>query len=197
MPVTGRVPRRKCEACSKRLAISVGPRVRYCSPACRQRVYRERNGLYSWAAGEQRTTLCRSCSGRIEWVAAREGHWREYCSPACKQRAYRDRRREEAEQARRFHEEQSRRREREEEARSRSGGGPDAGGSRPATEAEARATVFALAELHDDGTTTLKKAYRVAAKKWHPDVNHSSAANETFKQLEGAAAVLRRLGLLN
>ncbi|MFE3557277.1 DnaJ domain-containing protein [Streptomyces sp. NPDC059193] len=176
--------------------MSAGPRVRYCSAACRQRVYRERNGLYSWTAGEQRSTLCRQCTGRIEWVAAREGHWKEYCSAACKQRAYRERRREEAEQARRFHEEQRRRREHEEQARSRPGGGSGAGAPRSATSAEARAVVFTLAKLRDDGTTTLKKAYRAAAKKWHPDVNHSPGANETFKRLEEAAALLRNLGLL-
>jgi hypothetical protein len=34
------------------------------------------------------------------------------------------------------------------------------------------------------------------AKKWHPDVNYSPGAAETFKRLEEAAALLRRLGFL-
>ncbi|WP_138907320.1 J domain-containing protein [Streptomyces chryseus] len=171
--------------------------------------------------GEERLSLCQQCSGRIEWVAARESHWRDYCSDACKQRAYRDRRREEAEQARRAWEEHQRwqqeeqrqrreqeqrrqeeeRRRRQEEQARRSKGSTGAGQQRnagaeyrrPTTAAEARAVVFSLAGLRDDGTVTLKKAYREAFKRWHTDTNGTAEAKEMSKRLGEALALLQRL----
>ncbi|MFJ2110770.1 hypothetical protein ACIOEX_02385 [Streptomyces sp. NPDC087850] len=59
--------------------------------------------------------------------------------------------------------------------------------------AEARATVFLLAGVVDDGSVTLKRAYRAAALKHHPDIGGDE---RLCKTLNTAADVLRAAGLL-
>ncbi|MFD9850558.1 J domain-containing protein [Streptomyces parvus] len=126
-------------------------------------------------------------------------HTRMYCSDACKAGAYRDRKREERETYRRWQEEQQRQRERErEEQRQRQrrahSGGSRVGGTKTSTETEARALIYDAAGIADDGTTPLLKAYRRAARRWHPDVNSSAEANAIFQRVEQAMALLRKMG---
>ncbi|WP_406517568.1 hypothetical protein [Streptomyces sp. NBC_00134] len=156
-------------------------------------------------AGTPMSSACDRCGTSFAWVMARAGHWRDYCSAACKQAEYRARRRDaqEAEEERRRQQEWRRRY--EERARqsagsshSSSGGHAGSGGHRrrsTLTVAEARAVLFRLAELVDDGTTTIKRAYRIAALKVHPDV--SGGEGEAFKLLDHAATLLRSAGLWN
>ncbi|MBH1939235.1 hypothetical protein I5Q34_34105 [Streptomyces sp. AV19] len=165
---------------------------------------------YSW---------CRHCGGGFEWVRARAGDaaQRLYCSSACKQGAYRERqrvtreqrereerfRREEWERAqrqrdreRRERQEREREQRRQRERASSGGGGGryrSSGRRDGMTSSEARRVVFEMAGLVDDGTVTLKKAYRAAARRHHPDAGGDS---EAFKYLEEAASVLRRRGHL-
>ncbi|MFF2751126.1 DnaJ domain-containing protein [Kitasatospora sp. NPDC058048] len=61
--------------------------------------------------------------------------------------------------------------------------------------AEARVVVFDLARLRDDGVTTLKTAYRTAARLHHPD-HHHGIGDAAFKRLSEAASVLKAAGLL-
>lgn len=58
--------------------------------------------------------------------------------------------------------------------------------------AAARATVYRLAGLADDGAVALKRAYRRAARRTHPDVADGDL--EDFKVLEAAVDLLKRVG---
>ncbi len=141
-------------------------------------------------------TSCEGCGRSHEWVLMREGHFKQFCSDACKQRAYRERRRQEAEQ--RVWEEQARRRRQEQsyqdqwQEQQRAGRGRH-GRTAWTSAAEARELVFRLAELRDDGIVTLKRAYRVAARLWHPDVSTRPDAAATFKLLGEAYAAYESL----
>ncbi|MER6603851.1 DnaJ domain-containing protein [Streptomyces parvus] len=196
--------------CGKKLTTS-NPRARYCSAACRQREYRQSNGLHSYMAGYEDERICQraSCGRRYVHRFARDLHTRMYCSDACKAGAYRDRKREEREAYRRWQEDQQRQqqqrerqqererqeqRERQRRARSGSGGSRAGGGTKATTGTEARAVIYDAAGLVDDGTTSLRKAYRMAARRWHPDVNGSPEATRIFQQVEQAVALLRRMG---
>lgn len=180
-----------------------------------------RAGLYSASAGQLEYAQCGGCGKDFYWERSRADQERLYCSSACSQAAYR-RRVKEAAQERERKEEERRRRRRESRERAKrktedewydfssSGGGgswqgrddSSAGGGSgsswrgayvdPVT--EARATVYRLAKLLDDGMVPLKRAYRTAAKLHHPDV--SGRDGVTFKTLEAAASVLRDAGLL-
>ena len=200
--------------------MEAGPRARYCSGRCRQKAFRERNGLYSSHVGRWEYVQCETCGAWYHWERARKGQERRYCSASCSQRAYRERVKD-----------RERRRSRSRGqagagsssssaggssgsswsssssgagssygsagssgSSSSSGGGYGFGRRSTMTAAEARAVVFAMAELVDDDTVTLRKAYRRAARLHHPDTNGNDG--EAFKQLEAAAFVLRQAGLL-
>lgn len=199
--------RRSCTKCGKRLT-TTNPRARYCSAACRQRGYREANGLHSYMAGHENVQVCQraSCGQRYVHRFARDLHMRMYCSDACKAGAYRDRKRAERETYRRWQEDQQRQqrererqqererqeqRERQRRARSGPGGARAGGGAEATTEAEARAVIYEAAGLVDDGTTTLRKAFRAAARRWHPDVTGSEAK---YRRVSQARDLLRRMG---
>ncbi|MFD4021201.1 J domain-containing protein [Streptomyces sindenensis] len=157
-------------------------------------------------AGFEEVRVCQraSCGQRYVHRFARDLHMRMYCSDACKAGAYRDRKREERETYRRWQEDQQRQqrererqeqRERQRRARSGPGGSRAGGGTKATTEAEARAVIYEAAGLMDDGTTTLRKAFLAAARRWHPDTNGSAEAKAKFQQVEQAVALLRRMGV--
>jgi hypothetical protein len=162
---------------------------------------------------ELRCGLCGLTWGRVV-MPGREPRW---CSDRCKQRAYRD-----PDAAARGWEAERRRRERMrgrtgaepgdgEHRRDRSGwAGDSAGGSREQwakagsrwrppprgtqmSVDQARVLVFQLAGLVDNGTTTVKSAYRAAARRVHPDVGGQV---EAFQRLEQAMTVLAAAELL-
>ncbi|MYV59401.1 DnaJ domain-containing protein [Streptomyces sp. SID4931] len=54
--------------------------------------------------------------------------------------------------------------------------------------------MYDAAGIADDGTTPLLKAYRRAARRWHPDVNSSAEAEAIFKRVEQAMDLLKRMG---
>ncbi|MEU1121835.1 MULTISPECIES: hypothetical protein [unclassified Streptomyces] len=147
-------------------------------------------------------SACEQCGEFFDWEQTNRDHWRSYCSGACKQSAYRQRRREEKEafereQERRARQEQRRRQEEQssrKERRQESSGTNDGffGRRSSPNSTEARATVFRMAGLVDDGSTTVRSAYRKAARKVHPDLGGDVAA---FKLLERAVALLKTLGL--
>ncbi len=156
------------------------------------------------------------CECGFSWTRlVQPGRSPRWCSDACKQRGYREevkaRAAEEAARAeeeaawRRWQEEwearQQQRRQEEEQRQQRaaggSGGSYSSAGRRPGrlSVAEARALVFKLAKLADNGATTLKRAYWTAAKLHHPD-HHHHVDGELFKVLSEAAAVLKAADLL-
>ncbi|MEU7095895.1 DnaJ domain-containing protein [Kitasatospora aureofaciens] len=140
----------------------------------------------------------------------------KWCSDACKARGYREAKaaaaaekerqaeEERAQQAawerlqeeqRRRHAEYERRRAEEEERQRRARSSSSGFRRGRLSTVDARAVLFDLAELRDDGVTTLKTAYRTAARLHHPD-HHHGKDDAAFKRLSEAAAVLKDAGLL-
>jgi DnaJ-class molecular chaperone len=60
---------------------------------------------------------------------------------------------------------------------------------------QARATVFRIAGLEDDGRRTVKSAYRTASRKLHPDTGSTPEQEELFKLLSMAKSVLDKAKL--
>jgi hypothetical protein len=67
--------------------------------------------------------------------------------------------------------------------------------ARSMSASEARRTIFRIAELRDDGATSVKKAYRRAARILHPDQGATAAQEEQFRLLSLAKSVLEKAGL--
>ncbi|TDT93298.1 DnaJ-like protein [Streptomyces sp. 846.5] len=167
-----------CEMCSHSWTRPVqgGKRPRYCSDACKQRAYRQR------VKAERETE---------REAAEREAQWqREYAQRERlrQERAERERSRAGGSWSSTGFGGSS--------GRSGSGSSSSAGSGRASalTIAEATRIIFDLAGLVlDAGSTTIKKAYRIAARRHHPDMGGDT---EKFQLLEAAAAVLKLADLL-
>jgi DnaJ-class molecular chaperone len=60
---------------------------------------------------------------------------------------------------------------------------------------EARRTIFRIAGLADDGTISVKAAYRRASRLVHPDAGSTAEQAELFKLLSLAKSILDKAGL--
>jgi hypothetical protein len=67
--------------------------------------------------------------------------------------------------------------------------------ARSMSSGEARRTIFRIAGLADDGLTSVKKAYRSASRKLHPDHGATQEEAELFKLLSLAKSILEKAGL--
>ncbi|MFH8350237.1 J domain-containing protein [Streptomyces sp. NPDC018045] len=175
------MPVRQCEECFTALPKQARAHAKYCGPTCRKRASR---GGPSRVRNTVAWSCCARCGEAFQWVRARAGHTRLYCSNACSQAAYRQRAKEEQEGFSDWWERVK---------DSYAGAGGSAGGRAYADPVmEARRIVFEIADMTDDGTApTLKAAYKVAARRHHPDLGGSTQA---FQRLEQARQVLKDAG---
>lgn len=115
----------------------------------------------------------------------------KYCSIKCKQAAYRARSQEPQEQARRRYQANWR-----EETQRRSKEQPQREAPPPPPHHPRRMTFeqacYILGLPHSFTPGALKTAYRVAMKKWHPDINHSAEAPDMAKRVNAAYEYLKR-----
>ncbi|MFD8705870.1 DnaJ domain-containing protein [Kitasatospora sp. NPDC059648] len=164
---------------------------RWCSDACKARGYREAKA----AAAEKERQAEEERAQQAAWERLQEERER-WEAEYERRRAEEERAQEEEERAQEEEARAEEERRRAEEERRRRAGSSSSGFRRGRlSTAEARAVLFDLANLRDDGVTTLKTAYRTAARLHHPD-HHHGKGDAAFKRLSEAAAVLKDAGLL-
>lgn len=156
-----------------------GPVPRYCSDACKQKNHRLTRPMSKTAKGKH---LRAQKARAADWETFEAADWLWAAQEARRQREEQERTRRAYEQ---FQEDTS-------WWRSRAGGSAWSAFVPGQDQRTARDTVFRFAQLDDDGTVPLQRAFRAASRRCHPDLGGDrddfEALVKARELLESAAA---------